>query len=60
VLVLALRLGAGVVRAVLGARRVVVVARETPRRWSVVVARPLRARPLAERFALRAPPLLSV
>jgi hypothetical protein len=58
VLVLALRLAAAAVRASL---RVPPAARvvATPT-WSVVVGRSPRPRPLAERFGLRAPPLLPV
>ncbi len=57
VLVLALRLAEAVVRTVL--QPDVVVLRGAARRWSVVAASPVRLRPLAARFALRAPPALS-
>jgi hypothetical protein len=58
VLAAALRLGREVVRRVLGARSRPVRLRGVAG-WSIRTARPIRPRPLAGRFALRAPPPLS-
>jgi len=56
-LAVALRLGRAVVRRVLGASARPVRLRGVAG-WSIRTARAVRPRPLAGRFALRAPPLL--
>jgi hypothetical protein len=58
VLVVALRLAAGAVRAVLGRSRPRAAGVAYAPSWSVVAARPVRLRPLAQRFGLRAPPVV--